>query len=253
MLPDGGALSLCVRTRAIGATASSESAPERREAGAHLRSRTPAGVGPFRDGRPPRGMASSSSFRPIRRRRRNQRSGGSDRGPGSGCSSLRHDRSGNRRPALRRRPARSLRSEIRRTTVVVIGGHRETWFPSGTDPAGPVRRRRVDLCLPGGSARCTGQSAVGRGEMRTAEKSVRRQEEHRRRRAGECACRVRKCSGAESAVAVTWGREGDRSRRARGGAEDGVQRLGAVVALCSAVRSERAAGWWPGGSPGAAG
>jgi hypothetical protein len=69
----------------------------------------------------------------------------------------------------------------------------------------------------------------------------------------DCACRVRWCSGAEFAVAVTWGRRGDRSRRARGGAEDGVQRLGAVVALCSAGRSWRAARGWPGRTPGPAG
>src|SRR4029453_14267804 len=36
----------------------------------------------------------------------------------------------------------------------------------------PARERPVDLRLPGGSARCVGaQSAGGRGEMRTAEKS----------------------------------------------------------------------------------
>jgi hypothetical protein len=34
------------------------------------------------------------------------------------------------------------------------------------------RRRRTRLRLPGGSARCTGQSAVGRGENRRASKSI---------------------------------------------------------------------------------
>ena len=59
--------------------------------------------------------------------------------------------------------------------------------------------------------------------------------------------------GSGAAVAITRGRTGDRSRRARGGAADGVQRLGAVVALGSARRSGRSAGWGPGRTPGPAG
>ena len=120
------------------------------------------------------------------------------------------------------------------------------------DGSGPGRRRRVDLCLPGGSARCEEQSAVGRGEMRTAEKSV----GGRRNTVGGKPGSAR--AGCGSAREPSRGRghpgkESDRSRRARGGAGDGVQRLAAVVALWSAGRSRRPAGGWPGRSPGPVG
>ena len=52
-----------------------------------------------------------------------------------------------------------LRSEIRgrrASSLPDTGG--DLWSASATDPAGPGRRRRVDLCLPGGSARCSRSS-----------------------------------------------------------------------------------------------
>jgi hypothetical protein len=81
----------------------------------------------------------------------------------------------------------------------------------------PVRRRRTRLRLPGGSARCTGQSAGGRGENRRASKS-----------GGGRSCTVggepgRPMSAGKVGMARgpsrrsrSPGEGGDRSRRARG-------------------------------------
>jgi hypothetical protein len=175
-------------------------------------------------------------------------------GTGTGRSSVRRAGRGTGSLQSGVRPARSSPVRDPGTTGVVPPGHRkDLWSASATDPAGPGRRRRVDLCLPGGSARCS-RSSRRWVEARCVQRRSRSAAGGTPSEASQdCACRVRWCSGAEFAVAVTWGRRGDRSRRARGGAEDGVQRLGAVVALCSAGRSRRAAGWRPGRSPGPAG
>jgi hypothetical protein len=82
-----------------------------------------------------------------------------------------------------------------------------TWCSLVGGSGRPDRERRVDLRLPGGSARCVGaQSAGGRGEIRTAEKSV----GGRRCTVGESAgwwrSRPRWCSETEATVAVTRGR-----------------------------------------------
>jgi hypothetical protein len=117
-------------------------------------------------------------------------------------------------------------------------------------PAGPTAPRRS---LPPWRVRAL-RGAVGGGSRRDAYcgEVGRRQEVHRRGRARKCACRVRKCSEPSRGRGHP-GKESDRSRRARGGAGDGVQRLGAVVALWSAGRPWRPAGWRPGRTPGPVG
>jgi hypothetical protein len=93
------------------------------------------------------------------------------------------------------------------------------------------RRRRTRLRLPGGSARCSEAVGGGSRRERRAMKSVGGQELHRRRRAGGGRGSAGECtsSGTEGR-SRSPGEGGDRSRRTRGGAEDGVQRLAAVVA-----------------------
>ena len=171
-------------------------------------------------------------------------------GTGTGRSSVR--RAGRGTGSLQSGVRRARSSPVRDpgTTGVVPPGHRRTCGP-------PRRRIRPDRADGAASISASlegpraARGAVGGGSRRDAYSGEvgRRQEEHRRREARQCACRVAKSSGTESAVAVTRGRESDRSRRARGGAEDGVQRLGAVVALWSAGRSWRPAGWWAGRTP----
>ena len=131
--------------------------------------------------------------------------------------------------------------------------------PSGhRKDLGPPRRRirpdradgaaSISASLEGPRAAC---GAVGGGSRRDAYSGEvgRRQEEHRRRGARWCACRVARSSGTRVGGRDHPGKRGDRSRRARGGAGDGVQRLGAVVALWSAGRSWCPAGWWAGRTP----
>lgn len=150
------------------------------------------------------------------------------------------------------RPGRSgQRSGGRR--FVVPSGHRKDLCPLGDGSGRPERRRRVDLCLPGGSARCMEQAAVGRGEMRTAEKSV----GGRRNTVGEEPGSARAgCGGA---------REPSRRSRSRGKGEvtghgvlEAVRRTASSgwvpwSRCVSAGRSWRPAERWPGRSPGPAG
>ena len=198
---------------------------ERGEAGAHRRTRTPAGVSPFRHGRPPRGE------RVPRRSGRSDPVGAStsrcgrtrDRDPG--CPDVR--RAGSGGPAACRRSRGQVvsgqRSEGRRASSLRT--------PSGAwgspDGSGPDRRRRVDLGLPGGSARCVEQSAVGRGEMRTAEKSV-----------GGRRCTV---GGEPGSARASCGGAREPSRRSRSPGEGEVTGHGVL----EAVRRTASSGWVP--------
>ena len=122
-------------------------------------------------------VASSSSFLPIRRRPGIDAPGRPDRGPGAGARASAPP-AGTGACSAPARPG-PLRSEIRGRRG------RPSRTPGGPglrlDGSGrPGRRRRVDLGLPGGSARCPG--AVGGGSRRDAycDEVGRRQEEHRR-------------------------------------------------------------------------
>ena len=108
------------------------------------------------------------------------------------------------------------RSETRGTRCPFAGTGRTCVAPRGRI-RWPVRRRRTRLRLPGGSARCTGQAAGGRGENRRASKS-----------GGGRSCTVggepgRPMSAGKVGMARgpsrrsrSPGEGGDRSRRARG-------------------------------------
>jgi hypothetical protein len=180
------------------------------EAGAHRWIRTPAGAGPFRDGRPPLGgvflvvpadPTSSRIVAPV------------SAGPGAATRSA--------RASVPSRPVRGPAARSPRPAGQVVSGQgsrsgrRESSVPdTGRTCRSPRRRirttgrrRRVDLCLPGGSARCVEQSAVGRGEMRTAgSRSAAGGTPSEGSRVAEAGHRVRRCSETEATVAVTRGR-----------------------------------------------
>lgn len=189
-----------------------------------LGGRPPSGGGGGRGAasaaRGPRGQATSSSVADLRS------TAGSRPGP-----SERH------RCSCPAPPAGSCRSETRGRIVP----HR---VPGG--PGVHLRRiREAGPATPHTSAPPwrvralhKGESAVGRGENRRASKSV-----------GGRACAVGGEPGGGRGRPASCGRargprrrsrspgeEGDRSRRARGWAEDGVQRLAAVVAQQHSVR-----------------
>ena len=147
-------------------------------------------------------------------------------GTGTGRSSVR--RAGRRTGSLQDgvRPARSRPVRDPGTTASSLPDTGRTCGPPRRRirPTGATAPRRS--CLPGGSARCTEQPAVGRGEMRTAEKSVGGRRSTVGGGAGECV-QLGKSSATESTVTVTRGRRSDRSRRAR------------------AVRRTASSGWVP--------
>ncbi len=185
------------------------------------------GAGPFPDGRPPRG-ASSSSFRPIRRRPRIDAPAAAGPGTGSGCSSFRPVRSGDRRSARRSPPGQvpsgqrsgddgGRPSRTPEGPVVRLG--------DGSGRAGPTAPRRS---LPPWRVRAL-RGAVGGGSRRDAYcgEVGRRQEEHRRRGARWCACRGRRAR--------------DPSRRSRSPGEGGVTGHGVL----EAVRRTASSGWVP--------
>jgi hypothetical protein len=203
-------------------------APERAEAGAHLRSRTPAGAGPFRDGRPPRGWRlprRSCRSDPVRAStlpcgRTRDRDRALERPP---------RRSEDRWPA-RRRPARPgpVRSEIRgrRASSLRTPEGPGVRLGDGSGRTGPTAPRRS---LPPWRVRAlrVEQSAVGRGEMRTAEKSVGGRRNTVGGEPGGARAGWRGARGPESAVAITRGR--------------GVTGHGAL----EAVRGTASSGWVP--------
>ena len=118
-----------------------------------------------------------------------------------------------------------------------LSGYREDLFFACDGSGLPGRPCRTRLRLPGGSARCTRAAGGGRGENRRASS---------RSAAGRAPSEVSQVAaeiGLQAADVLGDRVDGrdhpgkrDRSRRARGGAEDGVQRLAAVVAQQHSVR-----------------
>ena len=141
------------------------------------------------------------------------------------------------RRLVRRRPAGQVlpgqKSGMRTTGVV---HHRIPGEPVdrlGDESGVPGGQCRIDLRLPGGSARCVEQSAVGRGENRIAEKSA-------GGRRGTVGGEPGGGRGGPVGAEVLGDRGDGRGHPGKervtglgvldGVAEDGVQRLGAVVA-----------------------